>query len=256
MTPDRLPGIFVTGTDTGVGKTRIASQLAARWTAEGRRVAVLKSVATGAVWKDGRLLGEDTECLASAVGGEPPLERVTPLVFEPPLAPSVAARVGGEPLTFDRVGAEVREALAWWVRERGVEVAVVEGVGGLLCPLAEGATVADLAVWLDYPLLIVARNALGVLNHTLLTVEAALIRSLRVAGVVLNRCEPGEPSDAVRTNAEELSRRLPTGVPLLADLAFGESLALPGDARSVDWYGRAQPPRETPPSRAVSAGQT
>ncbi len=126
----------------------------------------------------------------------------------------MAARAEGRTLEHAQVREAVREALTWW-RERA-ELVVVEGVGGFLCPLAEETTVADLAIDLDFPVVIVARRGLGTLNHTLLTVEAIRHRGLRVAGVVLNASTRDEVGLAERTNAEELSRRL-DGIAILAD---------------------------------------
>jgi dethiobiotin synthetase len=134
------------------------------------------------------------------------------------------------------------EALAWWA-EQGADVMVIEGVGGLLCPLAEGATVADLAIALDYPLAIVARRGLGTINHTLLTVEAARLRGLRIAGIVLNGAEPSSHGLAEQTNSEELARRLPD-VPVLANLVYEMAhIALPAGLDRLDWLGQAAPPR-------------
>lgn len=231
-----LPGLFVTGTDTGVGKTRVASAVASALVSTGRRIGVLKPVATGVERVGGRERCEDAERLAAAVAPAPPLDRVAPIRYDAPLAPPVAARLAGETLESDRVRTAVRAALTWW---RGrAEAMVVEGVGGLLCPLAEGATVADLAVELDYPLVIVARRGLGTLNHTLLTVEAALRRGLRVAGVVLNTPVPGPDGPAERTNAEELARRL-DGVGILAELAYDSGGGALSEAiHAVDWTAR------------------
>ncbi len=182
-------GLFVTGTDTAVGKTQVTAGIARVLTRQGRRVGVLKPVATGVRRTVDGWHCEDAEILRSAIGGEVPLPHVVPIVFEAPLAPPVAARLEGVPLTFADVWDQTRLALAWWVRQ-GVEAMLIEGVGGWLCPLAEGATVADLAVALDYPVLIVARRGLGTLNHTLLTVEAVHRRGLRIAGIILNGAEP------------------------------------------------------------------
>ena len=113
-----------------------------------------------------------------------------------------------------------RGALGWWAEH--ADVIVVEGVGGLLCPLAEGSTVADLAVALDYPLVIVARRGLGTLNHALLTVEAARLRGLRIAGIILNGSEPATNAAAEATNAVELAGRV-AGVAVLADVPHGDS---------------------------------
>jgi dethiobiotin synthetase len=233
--------VFVTGTDTGVGKTRMAAAIARALTGAGRRVGVLKPVATGASRDGARWRCADAEALIEAIGGGADVERVAPLIFEAPLAPAVAARLGGEPLSWARVLGAVDGALSWWADR--ADVMIVEGVGGLLCPLAEGATVADLAIALDYPLVIVARRGLGTLNHTLLTVEAARLRGLRVAGIVLNATGPAADPLAEATNPGELARRL-DGIPLLADLPFCEAprelwIAL----GTVDWYDRARPPR-------------
>jgi dethiobiotin synthetase len=241
----RLPGIFVTGTDTGVGKTTVAAAVAFSLRRSGRRVGVMKPVATGASRSSDGWKVDDAERLTEAAGVDVPLERVAPIVFEEPLAPPVAARRSGQPLTAEQVERAVAEAVAWW-GERA-DVLVVEGVGGFHCPLAEGTTVADLAVALDYPLLVVARRGLGTLNHTLLTVEAARARGLRLAGIVLNTPEPRPEGPAESTNAGELAGRLP-GVPILAELGHG--VAGPDEALSevrdrVDWYERAQAPRRT-----------
>lgn len=174
------------------------------------------------------------------------LEQVTPLLYEEPLAPPVAARRRGIPLEFGTVLDATRNALAWWAGR--ADVVVVEGVGGLLCPIAEGATVADLAIALDFPLVVVARRALGTLNHTLLTVEAARWRGLRVAGVVLNGATPTADPIAEATNADELARRL-DGVAILADVPHTGGLSgLWESLHGIDWYERAAP------SRATAAG--
>jgi len=226
-----LRGLFVVGTDTGVGKTRVASAIARQLVDEGRRVGVLKPMATGPA------IGGDAERLIEAIGVEVPADRVAPITFDEPLAPAVAARRAGKLLDRAEVLDAVADALGWW-NERA-EVMVVEGVGGLLCPLAEGMTVADLAIALDYPLVIVARRGLGTLNHTLLTVEAALIRGLRVAGVVLNGAEPTADPLAEATNPGALAEFLP-GVAVLAEWPHGEG---PSALGVIDWWGHASPPR-------------
>lgn len=236
------PGLFVVGTDTGVGKTRVAAAIARVLAGQGRRVGVLKPVATGAIRCGEGWECEDGEALIRAVGGGIPLERVVPLIFEEPLAPSVAARRLGTPLLPEQVLQGVRGSLRWW--DDHAEAMIVEGVGGVLAPLAERMTVIDLAVALDYPLLIVARRGLGTLNHTLLTLECAQRRGLRVAGIVLNSLDPGAPGVAEQTNAEELARHLGP-ISILGELpyqpdeeAFAIALA------SMEWYDRLERPRQ------------
>lgn len=238
-----MPGLFVVGTDTGVGKTRVASAIARALTAEGRRVGVLKPVATGATKVGDGWRSEDADALIEAIGGGAAAHEVGPIAFAEPLAPTVAARRSGRALDAARVYAATYASLEHWRAARGAEVMVVEGVGGLLCPIAERTTVADLAARLDYPLVVVARRGLGTLNHTLLTVEAALSRSIRVAGVVLNGAEPTSDPVAEATNPGELARWLGP-VPILADLPHepgGEVMTVV--MAGCDWYHRASVPR-------------
>jgi dethiobiotin synthetase len=201
-----LRGLFISGTDTGVGKTMVAAAIARQWRREGRLFHVCKPVATGAVLQHGRLVSDDTRALAEAAG-DGDWQAITPHVLEAAAAPPVAARVAGALLDLPM--------LAGAVHRRAIPggAVLVEGVGGLLCPLTEASTVADLIGDLDLPLLVVARRALGTLNHTLLTLEAARRRRLRVAGLILNATTPVH-GIAEETSVEELRRRI--DVPLLA----------------------------------------
>jgi dethiobiotin synthetase len=218
-----MRGWFITGTDTGVGKTIVAAALA-RWCRDrGYRVGVCKPVATGVPpgqpGEDTRLLmqaaglcdshfASTSERGSSVVSSVDWARRVTPWSFPEPAAPTVAARLVGQCLDFDAIVSAVRSWQDWadWL--------VVEGIGGLLCPLTEGKTVADLAAVVNLPLVIVSRTALGTLNHTLLTVEAAQRRGLPVAGIVLNESTVPTGSWAERTCEDELRRWLT--VPILA----------------------------------------
>jgi len=240
-------GLFVTGTDTGVGKTAVAAAIVAILAARGRRVGALKPVSTGCERAaDGSLVSDDGRRLAAAIGLAVPPGRVAPIAFEAPLSPPVAAREVGPPLNWPAVLDATTIAVDWWSSR--ADFLIVEGVGGLLCPLAEGATVADLAVALDYPMLVVARRGLGTLNHVLLTLEAASRRGLRVAGVVLNDAtEPtADESEAARTNPFELARRLGP-VPILAELRFRfDEGSLSRHLDAIDWEGLSARPRPAP----------
>lgn len=217
-----MNGLFFTGTDTGVGKTHVTAAVARLLRRQGRAVAVAKPVATGASWIEKRWLGDDTVRLAEAIDADD-FEKITPWVFPEAVAPPVAARRHGVELVLEDLAAAVRR------QARPDGILLVEGVGGLLCPLTETETVADLAALLRLPLVIVARKALGTLNHTLLTVEAAARRGLRIAGVVVNETVPDD-SLAAQSNVEELRRRI--AVPLLAVVPHGvEAVA------AVNWWG-------------------
>ncbi len=208
MTRTFRRGAFVTGTDTAVGKTFVAAALARAMVAAGANVGVMKPVASGCRRVRGELVCDDALELARAagLGGVP--EECCPVRYAPPLGPSVAARQAGRAFSLRRVMSAFRRVT------RGRDFVIVEGVGGLAVPLGGGLDVADLAAAMRLPLIVVAADRLGVLNHTLLTLQFAARRRLRVAGVVLNRPKGGGDVSR-RSNAEEL-RRL--GAPLLAEL--------------------------------------
>jgi dethiobiotin synthetase len=216
-------GLFITGTDTGVGKTTITVGLIQLLRRQGWSVRVSKPVATGAGQIGGRWISEDTIALAQAAG-QTNLDEITPWAFPEPVAPPVAARLNGRQLNLNAIASSVRGA------DRPASIMLVEGIGGLLCPLTEADTVAGLAKAVDLPLLIVARRKLGTLNHTLLTVEAAKSRGLRISGLIVNETEPCRDL-AAATNVDELRRLI--DVPLLAVVPHGRDVA---DAlSSVDW---------------------
>ncbi len=169
-------GFFVTGTDTGVGKTVVACALVRALRASGFRVGVMKPIETG-VGEAGPL---DAMALQRAAAGADRLEDVCPQRFALPAAPTVAAEAEGRRVDLDAVFAAYERLAA------ANPMLVVEGAGGLLVPAAADLTMADLAAELGLPLVVVARAALGTINHTLLTLEAAGARGLPLAGVVIS----------------------------------------------------------------------
>ncbi len=195
-----MHGLFVTGTDTGVGKTIVSASLLASMVAAGERVRAYKPVLTGLdeisphagqdVWPaDHELLG--------AVAGMGP-EKVAPIRFGPAVSPHLAAELAGEALDPQRLLAEARAG------EAG-EMLIVEGVGGLLVPLGHDFTICDLAGALGLGLVIVARPGLGTINHTLLTLRVARSAGLDVRAVVLTPW-PAEPTVLERSNHETIAR--------------------------------------------------
>lgn len=223
-----MKGLFLTGTDTGVGKTFITAGILRCLRRQGRPVGVCKPVATGADSTPGGWLCEDTRLLAEAFGPGAASDGITPWAFPEPVAPPVAARLHETKMDLSQVREAVRRAAP-----PGGAV-LVEGVGGLLCPLTEHETVADLVASLELPLVVVARNTLGMLNHTLLTLAEAQRRGVFVAGVVVNQTAP-ERNLATATNVEELTRRI--AVPLLCDVPYqsGAVTEVPALA-AVDWW--------------------
>jgi dethiobiotin synthetase len=173
-----MRGLFVTGTDTGVGKTLVAAALARFLTGRGIRAGVMKPVESGV--DDPDALGADGRLLCWAAGMENRTSLVSPYRFAEPVAPSLAAELQGTTVDPDRLAASARQ-----LAEQS-DFLIVEGAGGLLAPLAGHLLMADLACRLGFPLLIVCRAGLGTLNHTLLTLEASRQRKLPVAGLLVN----------------------------------------------------------------------
>ena len=203
----RAAGIFVTGTDTGVGKTVVAAGLAAALRRSGYDVGVMKPIATGGVRRREGLVSEDAEFLAHVADVPEPLHIISPVVLAEPLAPTVAARRAGLAIDLDAVWSAFQEIVA------AHDVVVVEGIGGLMVPILENYRLVDLAAEFGLPLIVVARPDLGTLNHTILTVEAAQARGLRVAGLIVNGLDANTAGVAEETNPAELARE--TGVPVL-----------------------------------------
>lgn len=202
-------GIFITGTDTGVGKTFVACGLAALFRECGYRVGVMKPVETGCLEKDGQLVPEDAIRLKEASGCDELLEKICPYRFKDPLAPSVAAERSGVAIDIDVIWKLYGEIGSKH------DITIVEGAGGLLVPILPHYTYADLARLLKLPVLVVAANRLGAINHLLLTLEHAACRDLRVLGYVLNNLE-SQTSLAAETNADAL--RFLTAVPCLGEI--------------------------------------
>lgn len=194
--------VFVTGTDTDVGKSWISCLLLRQLAQQNISVGAYKPVCSGAFTdSQGRRTWSDVELLAAAAGWTGSRNQICPQRFEAAVAPNVAAAL--ENRTVD--DALLQSGLQRW--NSLATHTVIEGAGGLLCPLSDQSNVADLAKRLNSPLLIVAANKLGVINHTLLTVETALKRGLSVAGVVLNDCLAGDVS--ATSNLDQLSHWLP-----------------------------------------------
>jgi dethiobiotin synthetase len=195
MTPPRAAasGVFVTGTDTGVGKTLVGCALIRALRARGVDVGAMKAMETG-VGEAGPL---DAIALREAAGSVDPLDEVCPLRFALPAAPNVAAAAEGREVALDVV------TRAFTLLAARHQTMLVEGAGGLLVPTTDDRTMADLARDLGLPIVVVARASLGTINHTLLTLAEAERRGLELAGVVISHATgPLTPAD--RANVAHL----------------------------------------------------
>lgn len=213
--------VFVTGTDTGVGKTYFSTRLVRSLRAAGMDAVGFKPLACGS-W-------DDVDALVEAAGGCEPRDAVCPMKFDLPASPLTAARA-------DRIEIDPEILLDGYraIAARH-EVVVVEGVGGWLVPITPRYSVADLAMAMDLPVIVVAQNRLGAINHTLLTVESIARHGLFCGGIVLNHLIPAD-DDAMRTNRETLTL-LPTA-PVLCELRPGAEI-IDRDRFAFAWSSRA-----------------
>ena len=192
--------MFITGTDTGVGKTLVAGAIADWFRRRRFRVAVCKPVATGCARRREGLVSEDAEFLAHCAEASHPLDVICPQRYAEPLAPAIAAERAGQPLDWEAVGRSLRSMAG------DSDVMIVEGVGGLMVPLDAKSTVLDVVRWLKLPAVVVARPGLGTINHTLLTVNALREAGVTVAGVAVNRYPADGASVAEETNPRAIEK--------------------------------------------------
>jgi len=211
----KKPGLFVTGTDTGVGKTIIAGGIAKILSDQGRRVGVFKPIATGCRRRWEGLVSEDTEFLALCANSDHPLSVITPVGYVTPAAPVVSAECERRPIDFAAVAEAYNHICA------DSDVVLVEGIGGVRVPLTTQFDVLDLAGEFELPVVIVARPKLGTINHTLMTIDCVRAARLSVAGIVINGFDA-----TTATVAEETAEQVIAacgGVDILAVIPFDET---------------------------------
>jgi len=213
----RARGLFVTGTDTGVGKTRVAVALIQALRAKGLRVAAMKPVSAGNIPGE---LNEDVAALLRAANVLADVRDVNPYAFTEPIAPHIAAELGGVRIDLDVIEAAYSRLAA------AADVVVVEGAGGWRVPLNEREDMADLAQRLGLPVVLVVGLRLGCLNHAMLAAESIANRRLPWAGWVGNHIDPAMASQAA--NMAALRARLPG--PCLGVQPFLSAHDLPADA--------------------------
>lgn len=198
-------GCFVTGTDTEIGKTLVSSALLIAWGREGLRTVGMKPVAAGTEWRDDRRINQDVESLKAAANVVAPPELVCPYLWDAPIAPHIAAGLGGVDMRPDVI-VEACRTLGTYA-----DFMVVEGVGGFCVPLSDTVNMAELARQLNLPVVLVVGLRLGCINHALLTAEAVAARGLQLAAWVANTVDTQMPY--LDENIATLSAALPA--PLL-----------------------------------------
>jgi dethiobiotin synthetase len=234
LKPSPIPGLLITGTDTGIGKTLIAGAIAANLRKQGLRVGVLKPAASGCVKRREGLVSEDAEFLAHCADSPHPLDIIAPQRFAEPLAPAISAQRLGVSLDWDAI----QRSMTMITRDS--DIVIVEGVGGIMVPMDAKHTMLDVAQWLKIPAIVVARPNLGTINHTLLTVDALRDAKLNVPGVVVNRYPAEMPGVAEETNPRAIEKwgKVPV-LCIVPDVKEPIGLRLPDDiaaaVATVDW---------------------
>ena len=200
LRPITIPGLFVTATDTGVGKTVVAGGIADWFRRRGFRVGVCKPAATGCEHVREGLVSEDAEFLAHCADAAAPLDIICPQRFAEALAPAVAAERAGRRLDWQAIQRALEEIAA------EADVLIVEGVGGVMVPMDEKFILRDVIRWLGLPTIVVARPGLGTINHVLLTMSALREADVRTAGLIINRYPADSASVAEETNLRVIEK--------------------------------------------------
>lgn len=219
--------LAVVGTDTGVGKTVVASALAAAFRQKHFRVAVFKPAESGCTPGPDGLIAADTQLLINASGCQADRDLVNPYRFEPPLSPAAAAQLAGQTISMERIDQCYRTLRATH------QILIMEGAGGLLVPYGPDWLLADLLARLTIPVLVVGRSSLGTINHCLLTLRELNRRNMDVRGVVLNRLQPdrGPEEDGNPAAISQFSQMEVLGVfPYLEQAAMAVSNQLGASA--------------------------
>jgi dethiobiotin synthetase len=209
-------GVFITGTDTDIGKTVITTGLISALRARGYDIGGMKPVQSGAIKQDGQLLAPDIEFLLNYTDLADAYDLLNPIRLEPALAPSVAAKLAEKEVDINQI------MTAYQNLQTNYQGLIVEGAGGLMVPLTDDFLIPDLVKSLDLPVIVVARPDLGTINHTVLTVKAAQNLGLEVLGVIINGYQAAEAGVAEKTNPDLIAQL--AEVPILGVVPYVEEL--------------------------------
>jgi dethiobiotin synthetase len=214
----KKPGLFITGTDTGVGKTLIAGAIARILTDNELKVGVFKPIATGCnrCWEG--LVSYDTEFLSFCANSDLHLSIVTPVGYLTPAAPIVSAAREKQPIDFNKIADAYKNIC------ENSDVVIVEGIGGVRVPLTMEFDLLDLAVEFNLPVVIAARPNLGTINHTLMTIDCVRAAKLKIAGIVINSYDATKAMVAEETASQVIAQC--SGVNVLSVVPFDETVSI------------------------------
>lgn len=208
-------GLFIAGTEAGVGKTLIAGAIAKILTDNGQKVGVFKPIAAGCNRQWEGLISCDTEFLANCANSEMSLSTITPVGYITAAAAIVGAVREGRPIDFDSIAAAYNDIC------ENTDIVIVEGIGGVRMPLTAEFDLLDLAVEFSLPVVVISRLGPGTINHVLMTIDCIRAAKLEIAGVVLNGYDATETTVAEETAGEVVSQC--SGVNILCDVPFDET---------------------------------
>lgn len=244
------PGLFITATDTDVGKTVTTCAIAADLKRSGLGVGVSKPIASDCRRERESMICEDTEAIAHFSDCQHPLHTITPVTYREPLAPASAAQRERRPVDYTAIA----ESLSRLDGDAAHDVLLIEGIGGIMVPLDDDHDVLDLMVAIGYPVVVVTRPTLGTLNHTAMTCRLIRDAGLRLAGLVVNRYDAESGDIAEATNPARLAKQSNTTV--LATIPNAQGVApqkamLPPAvleaAALADWHGACKPSKLAQP---------
>jgi dethiobiotin synthetase len=211
-------GLFITGTDTDVGKTVVTGAIAAALVGRGVKPGVFKPIATGCRTTREGLVSQDAEFLSRCADSDLLLSQINPICYHDPVTPSVAIERTKREIDWQAMH------LAYTNVRKSSDAMIVEGIGGLMVPLEEDYLLLDLMVDMGLPVVIVAPSRLGTINHTLMTLEICRSRQLRVVGIVLNGYRPETAGIAEETNPRVITEF--GNIPMLAVIPYDKSTSV------------------------------
>jgi dethiobiotin synthetase len=220
-----VKGYFITGTDTNVGKTIVTACLIALFKGRGENVGVMKPIETGVDPECNSSANSDAKFLMEVSGTQDSLNEVCPYQLKTPASPYQASKISGQEIDPAKI------LNAFRALQAKHSLTLVEGVGGLMVPITQRYTIADLALEMQLPLIIVSRIQIGTLNHTLLTINAARQHGLKVKGVILNQSS-NEALNVVEEQQGSLIEEL-SDIPILGTCPFVENVSSAGIERNL-----------------------
>ncbi|MFH1287200.1 MAG: dethiobiotin synthase [bacterium] len=202
-----MPGVFITGTDTDVGKTIVSAALAFGLKKKAVNIGVMKPIACGGVKIGNRFVSEDAIILKKTVDADDPIELINPVCFKNPIAPYPASLLENKKVDFKKIRLSYKKLINKY------DFLLVEGIGGVLVPIKKKYFVIDLIKELNLPVIVVCRSNIGTINHTLLTVNALQLKGIKILCLVFNKTSLSAEDSSEKSNPDIINKL--TGIPVV-----------------------------------------